>query len=207
SYHLAFSRKGYHPQEREYTVRWNELTEDTVTLEAISWLKSPAFYFGVGYTLRGLSGLTATIGGVFAGHDLQLAYTLGTASSKEGYWYDGEGILQSGLTYKMNSWSVRYGYQVRLLPRLGFTPQVGFMQEQLTGSLTEGTEKFGDGAKASCMTLGVKLLAVPIQHCYVFLQPEYALALSKDEVFDTVAKGADFSVGSFGLTAGVLVSY
>ncbi|MBQ7494584.1 MAG: PEGA domain-containing protein [Bacteroidaceae bacterium] len=208
-YHFTFSRKGYYPEEHEYNVRRGETVNDTIRLTPISYVKPDALYFGLGYTLSSLSGITGTIGGVFHSHDLSLSYTIGLASSSNVYAYDANDLLQSGLTYKMNTLAIRYGYQVGLLPRLGFTPQVGYMRQQLTGSLLPdiGGVKYGDGATASCLTVGVKILAVPLHHAYVFLSPEYAVTLSKDADFESVAKAGDFSVGGFNLTAGILVNF
>lgn len=208
-YHFTFSRKGYLSEEQEYDVQRGQVVSDTIRLTPISYVKPTALYFGLGYTLSSLSGITATIGGVYRRHDLSFSYTIGLAKSGDVYCYDAGDLLQSGLTYKMNNFAIRYGYQFGLLPRLGFTPQVGYMRQQLTGSLISdiGGVKYGDGASASCFTVGVKILAVPIHHAYVFLSPEYAVALSKSADFEGAAKAGGFSVGGFNLTAGVLVNF
>ena len=59
TYQLAFSHKGYVGTEREFTVTHNETTTDTVALARVKYIKPNAFYFGAGYTLRALGGITA----------------------------------------------------------------------------------------------------------------------------------------------------
>ena len=208
-YHFTFARKGYYSEEHEYDVQRGQAVDDTIRLTPISYVKPTALYFGLGYTISSLSGITATIGGVYRRHDLSFSYTIGLAKSGDVYCYDANDLLQSGLTYKMNTFAIRYGYQFGLLPRLGFTPQVGYMRQQLNGSLITdiGGVKYGDGASASCFTVGVKILAVPLHHAYVFLSPEYAVAVGKNADFDGAAKAGGFSAGGFNLTVGVLVNF
>lgn len=208
-YHFTFARKGYISEEHEYDVQRGLAVDDTIRLTPISYVKPTAIYFGMGYTLSSLSGITATIGGVYRRHDLSFSYTIGIAKSGDVYCYDAGDLLQSGLTYKMNTFAIRYGYQFGLLPRLGFTPQVGYMRQQLTGSLITdiGGVKYGDGASVSCFTVGVKILAVPLHHAYVFLSPEYAVAVGKNADFEGAAKAGGFSAGGFNLTFGVLVNF
>ncbi len=204
---FLFTRSGYETKRLELDVRRDELTRDTIQLEAINYLKSKwAFYFGAGYTLQGLSGLTGYVGAVYQHVDLQLSYTLGLSSSKDVYNYNKEYELLSGNTYKMNAFAARLGYQLRLIPRLGITPQVGFMQQMLTSTVSRGTGKYADGAKASCLTLGAKILAVPAHRVYLFLTPEYALEMSKDATFGKVSQAADFQAGGFSISAGVLIN-
>ena len=208
-YHFTFARKGYISEEHEYDVQRGLTVEDTIRLTPISYVKPNALYFGLGYTLSSLSGITATIGGVYRRHDLSFSYTIGLAKSDDVYCYDADNKLQSGLTYKMNTFAIRYGYQFGLLPRLGFTPQVGYMWQQIKGSLLPdiGGTKYGSGATASCLTFGVKILAVPLHHAYVFLSPEYAVAVGKKDDFEGAAKAGGFSAGGFNFTAGVLVNF
>ena len=109
----------------------------------------------------------------------------------------------------MNSWNVRLGYQFKALTHFGFTPQLGFQYQQLNGTLLkeEGTTKYGDGAKALAGTLGLKAFYVPTKYLALFLQPEYALVVKRDDTYKTVAKKADFSQGGFSATIGILFNY
>ena len=76
----------------------------------------------------------------------------------------------------------------------------------LSGTLEQGSVLKGDGASAQCVSIGFKLLAVPMQHVYVFLSPEYDVPISKSETYQNIADAADFSVGGFAVTLGVLVN-
>lgn len=204
---ILFQRKGYNDLEHSVVIRKDQLLVDSVTLEKISYLKPKAFYFGGGYSLGALPGAEVSAGFIWQNHDLSFSYLIGLGDSKNVFWYNGNGELQSGLNYKLNGWSIRYGYQLGLLARIGVTPQVGFMQQQLTGSLVEGTGKYGDGAKASILTLGAKIVVAPFNYCYLFVKPEYGLAMSKDEAFQIVADKGDFTVGGFTVSAGVHVIF
>ena len=208
---FQFKHSDYVTQEREINVRRDALTTDTIELDVINYLKNKwAFYFGAGYTLSSLGGMTAYLGGVYRHVDIQLSYTFGLKKSKDVYVYqngtNGHELL-SGNAYKMNAMAVRVGYQWRLIPRLGITPQIGYQQQILAAQVLKVyTGKYSDGAKASNLTIGAKVLAVPVHRVYLFVNPEYAVNISKDETFKMAAKAADFSAGGFSVSAGVLVN-
>ena len=212
THQFTISRKGYVTANPNILVRHNETTVDTIALEPINYLKNKwAFYFGVGYTLSSLSGLTTYAGAVWNSIDAQLSYTLGMGKSEKVHMYSnvyGEGHdLKSVNDYKMNSFALRVGYQIRLVPRLGITPQVGCMAQILSSNLIEGNTKYADGAKATCLTFGAKILGVPAHRVYVFLTPELAIPLSKDDMFDKVAKAGNFSAGGFSVSLGVILNF
>jgi hypothetical protein len=212
THQFEIARKGYVTSYPNILVRHNETTVDTITLEPINYIKSKwAFYFGVGYTLSSLSGISAYAGAVWNNIDAQLSYTLGMSKSKKAYMYTnvfGEGHnLNSVNDYKINSFALRVGYQIRLVPRLGITPQIGVMAQTLKSNLIEGTTKYADGAKATSLTLGAKILGVPAHRVYVFLAPELAIPISKDDTFDRAAKAGDFSAGGFSVSLGVLLNF
>jgi len=73
--------------------------------------------------------------------------------------------------------------------------------------LIEGTTKYADGAKATSLTLGAKILGVPAHRVYVFLTPELAIPISKDDTFDKAAKAGNFSAGGFSVSLGVLLNF
>lgn len=210
-----FVKKGYVTLDKEFSITRNTLTADTVIMEPINYLKSKwAFYFGAGYSLNigSLSGVTGYLGAVFKNIDLQLSYTLGLGKSDEVNWYTKVGVndmWQNTMTYKMSAMAARLGYQIRLIPKLGITPQVGVMQQFLSGSISEGNaaSKFADGAKATSFTVGAKVLAVPVHHLYIFLTPEYAIPISKDATFTKAADAADFSAGGLSISAGIIVNF
>ena len=205
SYQLEFSRKGYVTQNIEYTVRRNETTLDTVTLQRVTYVKPLAFYFGGGYTLRLLSGVTAMVGAVYQRHDLQASYTFGLSKSDVMYW---NGSMTTGTKYKMQSVGVKYGYQFPLMRQLAITPQVGWQYNFLLANAAQtGYTTYGDGASSHALTVGAKIVLVPIQHLYVFVAPEYMFALSKDSYFTSITNADIVSGDGFAVQAGVLINF
>ena len=204
AHQFHFSRKGYVTLDHEVKVKRGELTLDTVMLEPVNYIKSKwAFYFGAGYTLSSLSGVTGYAGGVYNNIDLQLSYTLGLASSSEVTFNPSKAIPDRN-TFKMNAFAAKLGYQIRLIPRIGITPQVGYMMQMLSSSAVDASStKYCDGAKASCLTFGAKILAVPAHRIYLFVTPEYALPMSKDATFDVASSNGGFNAGGFSISAGL----
>ena len=204
TYQLEFTRKGYVTQNIEYTVRRNETTLDTVTLQRVTYVKPLAFYFGGGYTLRSLSGVSAIVGAVYQRHDLQASYTFGLTESDVIYW---SGDLNTGTKYKMQSIGVKYGYQFPLMRHLAITPQVGWYYNFLTANAAQtGNTTYGDGASSQALSVGAKIVLVPMQHLYVFVAPEYMFALSKDKNFETITN-SNVSGDGFGVHVGLLVNF
>jgi len=207
TYQMQFSRRGYVTQNREYLVKYNETTTDTVTLSRINYVKPTAFYFGLAFTVRSLSGITGIVGGTYKNHDLQASYTLGLTESKVTNWNDGDGNFLGSAKHKMNSFAVKYGYQIPLSSRFALTPQVGYACNILSSSKVEGSEDYGDGNTAHYVTIGAKVLFVPIQHLYLFVAPEYDIALSNDTNFKAAADKAGFDVSGFLINAGLLINF
>lgn len=205
TYQLEFTRKGFVTQNKEYTVRRNETTLDTVTLQRVTYVKPLAFYFGGAFTLRSLSGASAIVGAVYQRHDLQASYTFGFAESDVMYW---DGDMNSGTKYKMQSIGVKYGYQIPLMRHLAITPQVGWNYNFLTANPAQsGNTTKGDGASSQAMTVGAKIVLVPMQHLYLFVAPEYMFALSKDNYFNAIANANIVNGDGFAVHAGLLVNF
>jgi hypothetical protein len=186
TYQISLTRKGYVPKSGlEYTVRHNETTRDTVTMDRVKYIKPQTFYFGAGYTFRQLGGITALAGATYKNFDLQASYTFGLSSSDPVHWYstDGTDTYLSTMKYKRQTLAIKAGYQFELTERLGITPQVGFEMERLTGSVDKGTNSYGDGANATCISVGAKLLFAPVERFYAFINPAYSVAVSKDNNF------------------------
>ena len=204
-----FSRKGYVSQHHEYAIRHNEMTRDTVTLERVKYVKPLAFYFGGGYAVRSLGGITALLGAVFHNHDVQAHYTFGLSASDPVHAYsaDGNDNYLSTLSYTQSSFGLKYGYQFNLMRQLAITPQVGFAVDRLSGSVDNGSGLYADGAAANNLTLGVKLLLVPFQHCYIFAAPEFDVAVSKDENYQRLAELSNVTAGGFMATVGLIVNF
>ena len=168
-----------------------------------------SFYFGVGgnYFAPSSAGLAFVAGAIFHRHDLQLGYTLGLSKSDAVHWYNDAGVWQSSNTFQQRSFAVRYGYQLNLKHGLCLTPQAGYTFSMLQGNLKEGSVNYGDGAKASCLALGVKLTYVPVKHCKIFLIPEYSVAVSQDTYYKHTADYSNYSPGGFAVSVGVMFSY
>lgn len=204
TYQLEFTRKGFVTQNKEYTVRRNETTLDTITLQRVTYVKPLAFYFGGGLTLRSLSGISAIVGAVYQRHDLQASYTFGLSESDVIYW---GGDLNTGTKYKMQSIGIKYGYQFPLMRQLAITPQLGWSYNFLTANAAQtGNTTYGDGASSQALTVGAKLVLVPMQHLYFFIAPEYMFTLSKDNNFKTITDSSVNGDG-FAVHAGLLVNF
>ena len=209
TYQIALSRKGYVGTTREYTVKHNITTTDTVSLEKVRYIKPNSFYFGAGYTMRSLGGITALAGATYKNIDLQLSYTFGLGSSDPVRWYstDGNDTYLSSATYKRSTFAAKLGYQIELTERLGIVPQLGFQAERLSGKVTDGTNLYGDGASASCVSVGAKLLFAPIERFYVFAAPELSIGVSKDDNFKRIADASNISAGGFMISIGAIFNF
>ena len=205
TYQVEFAHKGYQTLNVEYTIRHNETTRDTVELERITYVKPLAFYFGGAFSLRTLHGITGILGAVFMRHDLQASYTFGIKKSDVVYW---NGDMNTGTQYKMNTISVKYGYQFPLMRQLAITPQVGWAYNFLTASAAaSGNTTYGNGAASHALSVGGKLVLVPMQHLYFFVAPEYMVALTKDTNFKAISANSNVSANGFAVHAGVLVNF
>ena len=210
SYQLSLTRKGYVPKSGlEFVVRHNETTRDTVSMERVKYVKPNSFYFGAGYTFRQMGGITALVGMTLRNFDLQASYTFGMAKSAEVPWYsvDGNDTYLSSMTYKRSTLAVRLGYQFELTERLGITPQVGYEMERLSGSVANGTNAYGDGAVANCVSVGAKLLYAPIERFYLFASPTYSIAVTKDDNFKRISDNSDISAGGFMVSVGAIFNF
>ncbi len=209
TYQMQFARRGYVTQNHEYLVKHNRTTTDTITLERIKYIKPQAFYFGAGYAARKLGGITALVGATYRNFDLQASYTFGMASSDEVPWYttDGTDTYLSSCSYKRSTFAVKLGYQFELTERLGLTPQLGYAIERLSGKVKNGTNLYGDGVNAGCLSLGAKLLFAPIQRLYIFANPEFLVVLNKDDDYKRITENSNFSAGGFGVTMGAIFNF
>ena len=209
TYQLKFAHKGYVAKNLEYLVKHNETTTDTVTLERIKYFKPRAFYFGAGYTFRSLGGVEALVGVTYKNFDLQVSYTFGLASSEDVPWYstDGTDTYLSSISYKRSTLAFKLGYQIELIDRLAIVPQVGYAIERLSGKVNNGTNLYGDKAAANCISVGAKLLYAPMQRLYLFANPEYSIAASKDENFKRIIDNSDIKAGGFMMTLGAIFHF
>ena len=130
-------------------------------------------------------------------------------ASEEVPWYstDGTDTYLSSMTYKRSTLAVKLGYQFELTERLGITPQVGYEIERLSGTVAKGTNAYGDGAIANCVSVGAKLLWAPIERVYVFANPAYSVGVTKDDNFKRIADNSDISAGGFMMTLGAIFNF
>ena len=156
-----------------------------------------------------MSGLSGIIGAVVYKHDIQISYTFGMTSSKKVSWYDTDGNLLSTMNYKQNVLAFKYGYQFQFnrLRQLALTPQVGFASYSLNGNVLSGSTSYGKNASASALTLGLKLVMVPFQHCAIFVAPEYDVALSKNNTYTNISKMAGFNASRFSMALGAFFTF
>ena len=206
THQLSVARKGYVTQDKEYRIENQRIIYDTLQLHRISYFKEFNFYFGAGYTLRKMAGITATAGFTYKHHDVQAGYTFGLNASDSVTWYQ-NGLQVSRQTYKMSSASISYGYQIELTRQLSITPQVGYQFSSINSASQVGSMSIGDGSTAHSATLGAKILYVPLSRVCLFAQPHYSLAMSKDNNFETVADLAGLPLNHFAATFGVMVMF
>ena len=150
-------------------------------------------------------GVTGIVGAVYQRHDLQASYTFGLSESDAVYW---NGDMNTATKYKMSSIGVKYGYQFPLMRQLAITPQLGYYYNSLSANAAQsGNTIYGDGASSSALSIGAKIVLVPVQHLYVFVAPEYMFALSKDNNFKTITDSSNVSGDGFAVHAGLLVNF
>ena len=123
------------------------------------------------------------------------------------HWNDNEGFLLGSNKHKVNAFSVKYGYQIRLLNKMSLVPQLGYSLNSLSSTVVGSGNKYADGAKADLLSIGAKVIYVPFHHCYLFAAPEVDIVLKKDATYNQAAKKAGFSQGGFVLNLGVLVNF
>ena len=111
------------------------------------------------------------------------------------------------MTYKRSTFAIKAGYQFELTERLGITPQLGFEIERLSATVQDGTNSYGDGATANCVSVGAKLLWAPIERFYAFVNPAFSVAVSKDDNFTRIVDNSDISAGGFMATLGVIFNF
>ena len=178
-------------------------------MERVKYIKPQTFYFGAGYTARQLGGITALAGATYKNIDLQLSYTFGLGKSDLVNWYstDDNDTYLSSMSYKRSTLALKAGYQFELTERLGITPQLGYEMERLSGTVEKGTNTYGDGATANCISIGAKLVFAPIERFYAFFNPALSVAVSKDDNFTRIVDNSDISAGGFMATLGVIFNF
>lgn len=199
TYRLNFTRRGYNTASRSFTVEKNSNILDTVILSRKQYLKDKTVYGAVGYDIGSLGGLNIMLGGVYAGFDLSVAYTLGLQKSDRVNWFDAEtNLFHSACEYYVDRVAARAGYQFTFIERIGLTPQAGWEMQYLRGG------ELGNGAACHSVSVGARLSFFPFQHCGVFVAPHYAIAVKKGEKWTQLKPLAALTNGGFHLQAGFI---
>ena len=100
-----------------------------------------------------------------------------------------------------------YQFQFNRLRQLAMTPQVGYASYSLNGNILSGSTTYGKSASASALTLGLKVVMVPFQHCALFISPEYDIALSRNKAYTNISKAAGFDASRFSIALGALFTF
>ena len=79
--------------------------------------------------------------------------------------------------------------------------------ERLSATVKDGTNTYGDGAAANCISVGAKLLWAPLERFYVFANPAFSVGASKDDNFTRLADNSDISAGGFMMTVGAIFNF
>jgi hypothetical protein len=111
------------------------------------------------------------------------------------------------MTYKRSTIAVKAGYQFELTERLGITPQLGYEIERLSGTVDKGTNAYGDGATANCISVGAKLVFAPMERFYAFFNPAFSVAVSKDNNFTRIVDNSNITAGGFMVTLGAIFNF
>lgn len=201
---ITYKHEGYRSITRTYDIQRDAEVNDTIKLKPLTYIKKSGIYAGVAFTYGGSTmGVTGTLGFSIANFDVQASYTMGMGESDPVFWYANEtNVEQEVDTYKLNTISVKLGYQFALSMRVGLTPQIGYMSQTLSSS-----GEYGDGANCGSFTLGAKLLIAPVPHLCLMLNPEFAIPNKKSDTYKSIADVGGFAEGGFYAHAGIVVNF
>lgn len=202
---FSFSKKGYVSREETYNIEKDQDIKDRVVLNRIEYVKSNTFYIGAAYTMGNMSGANVVVGGMLHNVNLEATYTYGLGETDPVTWYLSD-AFNSLMTYRLGSYGLRGGYQIKAGGRFGFTPQIGFLWEQFSGTKVDGQSVVADGANSAFLTFGCRVHFVPVQHFGIFATPQYNLQLPMHtNSFNMITDCVDLPVN--GLSVSVGLSY
>lgn len=201
---ITYKHEGYRSLTKTYDIPRDGELRDTIKLKPLTYIKKTGIYAGVAFTYGGSTmGVTGTIGGIISNFDIQFSYTMGLGTSDDVYWYANEtNVEQEVDTYKLNTISVKLGYQFPLSMRVGLTPQIGYMSQMLKSS-----GQYGGGANCGSFTIGMKLLIAPVPHLCILLNPEYAIPNKKSDTYKSIVDVGGFAEGGIYAHAGLIVNF
>lgn len=201
---ITYKHEGYRSITKTYNIVRDGELNDTIKLKPLTYIKKTGVYAGVAFTYGGSTmGVTGTLGMLISNFDIQASYTMGMGTSDDVYWYANETNVEQEIdTYKLNTISVKLGYQFALSMRVGLTPQIGYMSQMLTSS-----GQYGDGANCGSFTLGAKLLIAPVPHLCILINPEFAIPNKKSDTYKSIVDVGGFAEGGFYAHAGIVVNF
>lgn len=199
---FEFYRKGYETVRKTFQVVPNTETVDTVVMQRIQYINPNSIYGDLAFTYGPAYSVTARVGGFYRNINFEVGYTLGLGRSGEVHWYENNasGAYDGSCTYTMDEFTVKAGYQLSFLSRLGLTPRLGYMMQRLRG----GTH--GNGAMCHDITIGGRLVFKPIPYFGIFIEPEYAVPVMVNQLYSDISSHGGFSKGGFYVSAGLSFS-
>lgn len=213
NYDLTFKKRGYNPLTRRFTITRNEELFDTIVLKKKQFIKKNTVYAGAGFTWGTIPGISFFLGGSFYNVSLEGSYMVGLGRTKNVSWFSNvNDLFDETVNYSMSCFSVKLGYQLRFIERIGLTPQVGYQCQMLKAHAVEGVDGEtgpgirGNGAKCGNLLVGARFCFSPIQHFSIFVIPEYAIPMMKSETYDKIAPVAGITKGGLYITAGLAVN-
>jgi hypothetical protein len=93
------------------------------------------------------------------------------------------------------------------MDKLAITPQIGVCVDRLSGTLESGTNLYADGASATCVSIGAKLMFAPFERFYAFFNPAFSVAVSKDNNFTRIVDNSNITAGGFMVTLGAIFNF
>lgn len=193
-----FEKKGYHPLTKTFTVSRNEETVDTVTLERIQYIRKNSIYAGIG-AVYGLNlGAGIHVGANFSNINVEVDYSLGLTKGEDVYWFQENPELYVGrCSYTVDAIGLKAGYQLSFVQRIGLTPQIGYLGQKLRGG------DRGNGAMCHNVSIGARLVFNPFPSFGIFVNPEYAIPVQVNDLYEEIHKYGGPGKGGFQARAGI----
>lgn len=196
---FTFSKKGYIEQTKTFSVLRNEQTNDTVTLQRIQFVRPNTIYAGVGVGYGTGLGVGVHVGANFHNINAEFGYTLGLSKGDEVYWFEktGDQLYEGNCAYAVDDIEFKLGYQLSFVQRIGITPQLGYIGQRLRSG------EWGNGAMCHNLSIGARLVFNPIKEFGVFVNPEYAVPVTVNDLYKSINEFGGPGKGGFNVRAGV----
>lgn len=201
----TFEKKGYWPQTKSFTVARDVQTDDTVTLQRIQYIRSNDIYVGIGVGYGANLGAGIHVGINISNVNIEVGYTLGLSKGNEVLWFEKNldsgaavpGLYVGKCAYTVDALEFKAGYQLSFVQRVGLTPQVGYLGQRLRGG------EWGNGAMCHNLSIGARLVVNPLPMFGVFVNPEYAVPVKVNDLYDSINTFGGPVKGGFYVSAGI----